>query len=144
MLGKGFGQIRPTNFTFEEQKTMLSLWCLFGSPLMIGSELPAMDKKTMSLLTNKEILAMEDPAFVPHQIRKNGEEAVWTAVSKEADHYYVALFNLSDTPKCILWDDKAGGRFTELWSGKCFNDQEEISKTKIPSHGCLVIRVDQK
>lgn len=36
-LGKGFGRERQTSFTRQEQRTMMTLWCLFGSPLMIGS-----------------------------------------------------------------------------------------------------------
>ena len=38
-LGKGFGEERDTRFTKDEQRTMMTLWCLFGSPLMIGAEL---------------------------------------------------------------------------------------------------------
>jgi hypothetical protein len=98
-LGKGFGKIRPTNFTFEEQRTMLSLWCLFGSPLMIGSELPSMDEKTVSLLTNREILLTHDPKYKPEVLVQNDEEAVWTAVCETEGRRYVTLFNLTDEPR---------------------------------------------
>ena len=55
-VGKGFGQERDTGLTKEEQKTMMTLWSFFKSPLMIGAELTKLDGWTMSLLTNKEIL----------------------------------------------------------------------------------------
>lgn len=37
-VGKGFKNERWTHFTMDEQKTMMTLWCLFKSPLMIGAE----------------------------------------------------------------------------------------------------------
>ena len=46
---KGFGQERQTNFTRDEQKTMMTLWCMFGSPLMIGGELTKLDDWTQFL-----------------------------------------------------------------------------------------------
>lgn len=68
-LGKGFGEERQTFFTRQEQKTMLSLWCIFGSPLMLGAELTKLDEWTSSLLTNTEILKMRDPKYRPRQQR---------------------------------------------------------------------------
>ena len=58
-VGKGFetGE-RDCLFTREEQKTMMTLWCMFRSPLMIGAELTKMDDFTLSLLTNKELLVL--------------------------------------------------------------------------------------
>ena len=59
-VGKGFeaGE-RDCPFTREEQKTMMTLWCMFRSPLMIGAELTKMDDFTLSLLTNKELSGRE-------------------------------------------------------------------------------------
>ena len=55
-LGKGFGHEWTSNFTRDEARTMMTLWCLFGSPLMIGAELTLLDEATLSLLTNDELL----------------------------------------------------------------------------------------
>ena len=59
-VGKGFetGE-RDCLFTREEQKTMMTLWCMFRSLLMIGAELTKMDDFTLSLLTNKELSGRE-------------------------------------------------------------------------------------
>ena len=64
-VGKGFetGE-RDCLFTREEQKTMMTLWCMFRSPLMIGAELTKMDDFTLSLLTNKELLV-----FLPRGVK---------------------------------------------------------------------------
>ena len=67
-LGKGFGQERITHFSMAEARTMMTLWCIFGSPLMVGAELTKLDQETLSLLTNKRVLAMLTPACRPRQI----------------------------------------------------------------------------
>ena len=58
-LGGGFGNGEwQTRFTKDEQKTLMTLWCMFRSPLMIGAELTKMDDWTLSLLTNEELLTL--------------------------------------------------------------------------------------
>ena len=68
-VGKGFetGE-RDCLFTREEQKTMMTLWCMFRSPLMIGAELTKMDDFTLSLLTNKELLVLLSEDFRGEQL----------------------------------------------------------------------------
>lgn len=104
-LGKGFGRERTTNFSLAEQRTMMTLWCLFGSPLMLGAELTKLDEETLALLTNQEILNMLDPAYRPHQICREEEKAIWTACSDSAidakSPVYLALFNLSENEQNI-------------------------------------------
>ena len=70
-VGKGFetGE-RDCLFTREEQKTMMTLWCMFRSPLMIGAELTKMDDFTLSLLTNKELLVLLSEDFRGEQLRR--------------------------------------------------------------------------
>ena len=94
-LGGGFGEERQTRFTHDEQKTMMNLWCIFQSPLMIGAELAKMDDFTKSLLTDKEALYIQQHGTKPVQVRRSDTEAVWQNTSDEGK-VYVALFNLSD------------------------------------------------
>lgn len=95
-LGKGFGKERTTFFTKDEQRTMMTLWCLFGSPLMLGAELTKLDDWTLSLLTNERILSLLPPDNRPRQLRLNDTQAVWTVRNDQTHTYYAALFNLSD------------------------------------------------
>ena len=94
-LGGGFGEERQTRFTHDEQKTMMNLWCIFQSPLMIGAELTKLDDFTKSLLTDKEALYIQQHGTKPVQVRRSDTEAVWQNTSDEGK-VYVALFNLSD------------------------------------------------
>lgn len=136
-----------TKFTENEQITMLTLWSIFRSPLMIGGEMTGFDEFTMSLLTNEEILKMHKNARHSHQVWRreiNGSEYIlWTAVNAEGGGYF-ALFNAGEkggTVKLDLADLEAGDKLecTELWSGEkaVFDKTSEIS---VPSHGAKAYR----
>lgn len=150
-LGKGFGRERTCNFTKEEQRTMLTLWCIFGSPLMLGAELTKLDEWTLSLLTNKDILAMRDPALRPHQLCLDEQKAVWTASDEKNSTVYAALFNLSDTEAQLALPlaDLAGHlslpadnfkQITTLWEHSVSEVTDTIRATLAP-HSCIVYRL---
>ena len=82
-IGRGFGAERDTLLTWDEQRTMMTLWCVFGSPLMLGADLTALDERTASLLTNRRVLDLLDPTRQRCQVRRTGEEAVWASRSPE-------------------------------------------------------------
>lgn len=153
-VGKGFNAERQTNFTKEEQKTMMTLWCLFGSPLMLGAELTMLDEWTLSLLTNREILAMLPPEYKPRQICLDEDKAVWMSCSEENGNTYIALFNLSDKDDVIsvtleelglqvaeLSHD--GFSMTELWSGTTSEANAGTIAGKLPPHGCTVYKISR-
>jgi len=143
-LGKGFGKGEwYTNFTKDEQRTMLTLWCLFGSPLMVGAELTKLDEWTLSLLTNKKVLGMLTPQCKPRQICLDEEKAIWKAYNNEEGSRYVALFNLSDEEMelSVGLEDaglKNADRLTELWSGESIAAAGDCLSAKVPAHGCVV------
>lgn len=89
-----------THFTKDEQITMLTLWSIFRSPLMIGSELTKLDAFTLGLLTNTEILKMHKNSRRAKQAKRwtasdGNEYVIWTADSTEKGKY-LAVFNLGD------------------------------------------------
>ncbi len=144
-LGKGFGRERQTSFTRQEQRTMMTLWCLFGSPLMIGAELTKLDDWTKSLLTNKSILKMLTPDCRPEQICLEENRAVWKAENEKTGEYYIALFNLAEEEAEVgvstgeaEMPEKISGELTECWSGEKAELSEGILKALLPAHGCAV------
>lgn len=142
-LGKGFGSERTTNFTQDEERTMMTLWCLFGSPLMIGAELTKLDKETLALLTNRRVLAMLTPKCRPRQICLDDEKAAWKAVNDETGARYIALFNLSDKEAELSADLQAAGladgaELTELWTGERADVSGGSLKARVAGHGCVV------
>ncbi len=81
VVGKvGWGpSLHPTHLKPNEQITHISLWCLLSSPLLIGCDMSSMDKFTVAVLTNDEVLAInQDPLGKPAgRILKNGQTEVW-------------------------------------------------------------------
>jgi hypothetical protein len=149
-IGKHFGQERTTNFTPDEQKTMMTLWCIFGSPLMLGAEMTLLDDWTLSLLQNETLLRLENGHFTARQVLRDQEKCVWAAVDPATGEGYVALFNLSSEAKNIEisqaecaatfpegWFAADPGPWTEVWSGADCIFADCIGGT-IPPHGALL------
>lgn len=142
-LGKGFGQERTTNFTLDEERTMMTLWCLFGSPLMVGAELTKLDDETLALLTNKRVLDMLTPKCRPRQLCLDDKKAVWKAANEETGKKYVALFNLGEEEAELdlaleAADMETDAALTELWTGKGAGVLEGVLKVKLSAHACAV------
>lgn len=144
-LGKGFGYERMTNFTKEEQRTMMTLWCLFGSPLMLGAEMTKMDDWTLSLLTNEKVLKMLTPDCKPRQICLDSDKAIWIGVNDKVSEQYVAIFNLSDEASEIsvkvdnLHINNNKTNILNLWEGNTENVSDEI-RVNLPAHGSIVYK----
>ncbi len=143
---------RQTNFSKEEQKTMMSLWCLFGAPLMIGADLLSLDPDTLSLLTNREILSLDDGKHRGVQVKRSGTEAVWASMGEDKS-LVLGLFNLGDSDAQIRTDlsDLAeadvdaeavpdGTSFRELWGEAPAVFAGGIG-AMVPAHGVRVFRI---
>lgn len=100
-VGKGFGEERLASFTKAEEKTMMTLWCMFRSPLMLGAELTKLDDWTLSLLTNRDLLDLMKESCQGAQIVRTEDMAVWKNKDGESGSVCVALFNLSDADAAL-------------------------------------------
>lgn len=149
-IGKGFDDFRQTNFTREEQRTMMTLWCLFGSPLMLGAEMTQLDDWTLSLLTNKEILKMLTPDCKPHLLHTCETAAIWTAWNEKDDSHYLAFFNLSEQAQEISCNSATLGEgfenalLTELWTGEKTVFKNGSLTCTPKAHGCKVFIVQKQ
>jgi hypothetical protein len=142
-IGIGFHRPRQTNFTKDEQRTLMTLWCVFRSPLMMGGVLPGSDDWTLALLTNDEVLDVQKNGGAPRQIRRNDGEAVW--INTAAGAVNLALFNLGDGERRVSCPLSAlgltGAKPRDLWARK---DREfvtdEVSAVLAP-HGAALFRL---
>lgn len=149
VLGKGFGQVRQTRLTHEEQRTMLTLWCVFGSPLMIGGELTKLDSWTRSLLQSKEVLRLVSSEFPGRQHEKTKDYAIWSCAAKNTDERFVALFNFLDTEQtvtCCLREVEQLKHFAahtakELWTGAEYTLDEGTLTQSLPPHGAGLFQI---
>lgn len=88
---------RDSGFTKEEQKTMMTLWAVFRSPLFFGGEIRLTDNYTLSLVTNPEVINVNQNSEKPLFVYNKGGIAVWQ--TKIENCTAVAVFNLSDEEK---------------------------------------------
>lgn len=87
-----------TQFTEDEQFTLMTLWSICQSPLMLGGHLPMTDEFTLQLLTNNEVLAVNQHAANSRQLFRDGEKIAWVADAPGGKDKYLALFNTADIP----------------------------------------------
>lgn len=140
-LGKGHGHEWISNFTEDELKTMMTLWCVCRSPLMIGTDLPTLSEKNFELLTNPSILEMLKDGR-GREIRRTDSDAVWISEGKSSIR--VALFNLSDKDSEIIAEIDAVGNCNpqaeELWGGKICKLDSNFISANVPAHGVRIYK----
>jgi hypothetical protein len=143
-IGMGFHRPRYTNFTQDEQRTLMTLWCVFRSPLMMGGALPDNDEWTLALLTNGEVLSVQREGADPRQIRRNDEEAVWINTAPEGA-VNLALFNLGEEDRVVRCPLPALGLRSvfvrDLWAGEDRDARNGEVSAALPPHGAALFRL---
>jgi alpha-galactosidase len=144
----GWGpSLHPTRLTPDEQYTHISLWCLLSAPLLIGCDLQLLDEFTLNLLTNDEVIALDqDPlGSQAKQVIVDGDTQVW--IKQLADgSKAIGVFNLSGkTVKYKLNLEKAGlkagGVLRDLWRQKNLGEAGKTADLTIPSHGVMLLKL---
>ena len=92
----GTRKARDSELTHDEQRTVFTLWSILRSPLIAGANLTKMDPWTTALLTNEEVIAVNQHSHGGRQVSNDGKQAIWIAKPDGAKGVYLALFNLSD------------------------------------------------
>ena len=137
-----------TRFTRAEQRTMMTLWCMMRSPLMMGGEMTKNDDFTLSLLTNADVLAIEKESWSAHPLRTTDGESVWLAPRKDGNGFYLALFNLSEERRTVgvsaeEAEQTAPFSARELWSGGRTEKADGIS-AELGPHDAVVFLVSPR
>lgn len=134
------GNPRMTNFTRDEQYTLMTLWSIFRSPLMFGGNLPDNDLFTLSLLTNKRVLAVLNKSRNNKPILNDTTKAIWTADAVDKPGKYLAVFNKTDEKTAVTVDLSSSGlpsagTITDLWTGKVLGKFSGTFAPEINAHG---------
>jgi hypothetical protein len=143
-IGLGFKRPRYTGFSRDEQITLMTLWCVFRSPLMMGGVLPDNDEWTLSLLTNGEVLDVLKKGKNPRQICRNREQAIWTNSAADGA-VNLGLFNLGEKAGKVCCPlEKLGMKKAEvrdLWAGADRGPVSDEISAEIPAHGAVLFRL---
>ncbi|HXR06563.1 MAG TPA: putative Ig domain-containing protein [Candidatus Acidoferrum sp.] len=149
IVGKvGWGpRLHPTRLTPNEQYVHVSLWCLLTGPLLIGCDMTAMDDFTLSLLSNDEVLAVnQDPlGRQAGRLVKDGNLEIW-AKAMEDGSKAVGLFNRNSDPTNVVakWSDLGiTGEQTvrDLWRQQDVGKFSDEFHTVVPRHGVVLVKV---
>jgi alpha-galactosidase len=145
MLEVGNGGMTTTEYI-----THMSMWCMLCSPLMAGNDLRNMDATTKSILTNREVIDInQDPKGVQaHLYISFGNKQVFAKPLDNGD-YAVCFLNKDETPwnldfswwnlGCI--DSKTTYTIHDVWKHKDIGTTAQKLKSVIPGHGVLVVRL---
>jgi alpha-galactosidase len=144
----GWGpRLHPTGLTPNEQYTHVSLWCLLAAPLLIGCDMTAFDDFTLSLLSNDEVLAVDqDP--LGHQAgraAKDGLLEVWSRDLEDGSRA-VGLFNRGEEETAVTakWADlgvTGPQTVRDLWRQKDIGRFDGEFHASVPRHGVVMIKV---
>jgi alpha-galactosidase len=149
VVGKvGWGpRLHPTRLTPNEQYTHISLWCLLASPLLIGCDMTQLDEFTLSLLTNDEVLEVnQDPlGRQAARVARIGQLEVW-AKDMEDGSKAVGLFNRGEKKAVVTakWSDLglAGKhKVRDLWRQKNLGIFINEYHTSVPRHGVVLLKI---
>ncbi|HTJ00890.1 MAG TPA: NPCBM/NEW2 domain-containing protein [Dongiaceae bacterium] len=149
IVGKvGWGpELHPTRLTPNEQYTHISLWCLLTSPLLIGCDMTQLDDFTLSLLSNDEVLEVDqDPlAQQAKRVSQENQLEVW-AKTMEDGSKAVGLFNrgYSDAQVTAKWSDlglTGKQKVRDLWRQQDIGEFSDAFTASVPRHGVVLIRV---
>jgi hypothetical protein len=143
----GEGQPRTTRLTPTEQQTMLTLWSIARSPLILGANLTLLDDATFKLLTNKDVLRIDQTATRSGQVFHSGNVIAWTAdlpADSPDGTIALALFNTGDDQVVIdssfeafnLADDTY--HVKDAWSGKSLGKLKSVPNLTLEPHASIL------
>jgi alpha-galactosidase len=140
---------RMTRFSKSEQVTMLTLWSMAPSPLMLGGRFTDADAWEVSLLTNDDVLAVNQDAAGKQGNRVAGKDGmeIWTRDLSDGSQA-VALFNRTDedtTIRATLAELGLDGKcmVRDLWQRKDLGLMEDHVETSVTPHGAVMLRISK-
>jgi len=148
----GGPNLHPTNLTPDEQYTHISMWCLLSAPLLIGCDLDRLDAFTLSLLTNDEVLALDQDALGKQSVRVTTEGPVDVYMKDlEGGSRALGFFNHDSTARTMTFKNLGMLGFTsrqhvrDLWRQTDLPDVADPTRDTldmtIPGHGVLLYRL---
>lgn len=142
----GWGKPRNTRLTHDEQRTLLSLWSIFRSPLMLGGDLKSYDKWTIALLTNPEVIKVDQHSTDSHPVFTDDKTVVWLSKPEPGSGYYLAVFNRSPESRKIHFEWKRLGLNSAEYDVRDLWERADLGRKKtldvvLSSHGCALYRL---
>ncbi|HKW57664.1 MAG TPA: glycoside hydrolase family 27 protein [Candidatus Acidoferrum sp.] len=144
MLEVGNGKMNE-----EEYRTHMALWALLAAPLLAGNDLTAMTPETIAILTNREVIAIDQDRLGKQGDRAwaEGSQEIWTRELADGSKA-VGIFNRFDWPQTIEVTFRELGlkgevRARDIWAGKDLGRFSGTFAAHVPRHGVVLLRVKE-
>lgn len=140
---------RYSRFTEEEQRTHMTLWCMFRSPLMMGGNMPENTPFVEKLLTNKELLDINQHSINNKQLYRKDNLVVWVSQMPDTGDWNIAFFNLNDDARevAINFSDlgiKGRWQVKDLWTLQAAGIAKNSFKQEVKPHGTALFRLSKQ
>jgi alpha-galactosidase len=135
--------------TDDEARAHFSLWCILAAPLMAGNDVRSMTPVTKEILTNKELIAVDqDPMGMQgKRVKRDGDLEVWSKQLADGGRA-VALLNRGESPSRITvnwtdigYPDTLNASVRDLWAAKDLGNMKGTYSATVPKHAAVVIRI---
>jgi alpha-galactosidase len=135
--------------TDEEYRSHFSLWCILAAPLMAGNNIQTMKPEIKNILTNKEVIAVDQDRMgrQGRRVRKDGDKEVWVKPLSDGSSA-VILFNrgTSATDITVNWTDldraaTLGATVRDLWAKKDLGKFTGKFTAKVAPHGVVMVKI---
>jgi alpha-galactosidase len=140
-------EVGNPGLSVEESRTHFSLWCLLAAPLLAGNDVRNMPAEVHDILTNKEVIAVDQDALGKqgYRVAQDGEAEVW-AKPLSRNRWACGLFNRSNAPMkvTVKWADlsvKGSPQVRDLWQHKDLGKIADSYTAEVPSHGVVMLQV---
>ncbi|KAB1928574.1 carbohydrate-binding protein [Micromonospora noduli] len=143
-LNVGNGEM--DGLTRAERQSYATLWAISKSPLYTGDDLTRLDDYGLSLLTNREVIAIDQNGGAPARpVTPAGDQQVWGAKNPDGS-YTVALFNLGDAPASVTahWASfgfTGNASVRDVWNRRDLGNQRNAITAALPAHGSRLFTV---
>ena len=142
----GLDSARETRFSRDEQRTLLTFWSIVRSPLMLGGDLPRNDDWTTSLLTNSEVIAVDQQSTDNRPLLTTNALVIWSATPADGKGKYLAIVNRTDAAQnfALEWNEVGlvshkAYSLRDLWEHKELEAASSLKVTMQP-HDCVLYR----
>jgi alpha-galactosidase len=141
------GDPRMSLLTHDEQRTLMTLWSVARSPLMFGGNLPDNDDFTRELITNDEVLAVDQHATASKTLFTRGNQVAWVAEIAGTPAKYLAVFNIGDSAEeniQVKWSDLGlpqNCTIRDLWARKDLGSAGDGQSFTVAPHAAMLLKI---
>jgi alpha-galactosidase len=136
--------------SITEYRAHFSMWCLLAAPLMAGNDIRTMNADIHDILTNKEVIAIDQDALgrEGHRVKRGDGLEVWSRQLADGGRA-VALLNrtAAEANITVSWTDLGypdhiAAKVRDLWAKKDLGQKTGAFSAPVPSHGVVMLRIE--